>query len=249
MRTLKQCPWWAVGTVVCLLAIDTAAADESAVAEIAGAAIENPNCAGAAIANQAVQEGLKRGGRQLLNRLGVRAPNNAAPVPCAEEASTTSSAGAAAPAAPVAAAAAQTAPAATPNRGGGLFSGLRQPAGSGQQRARNCGALGAGCADGLKPLVACVNEISFWSEMAVAVEHKRDTGNWSAAQLADIDADLAAMRAAHAAGANRVTPVDPASPNRHFDWLTPEEYSQAATATAQKLNAHQAECNRKHARF
>jgi len=245
MRTLNRCPWWALGTAVCLIAIDMAAADESSVAEVAGAAIENPDCVGAAIANQAVQEGLRRGGRQLLNRFGINARRNAAPVPCGEGASASADSGAQpAPAAP---APAQSAPAA-PARRGGLFGGLRQSATAGQSR-RNCGALGAGCADGMAPLVACMNEVSFWGEMAVAVERKRDTGTWTAEQLADIDADIAAMRAAHAAGANRVEPVDPARPNRHFDWLTPEEYSAAATATSQKLNAHREECNRKHAHF
>ncbi|HEX6996278.1 MAG TPA: hypothetical protein VF339_19265 [Gammaproteobacteria bacterium] len=245
MRTLNRCPWWALGTAVCLIAIDMAAADESSVAEVAGAAIENPDCVGAAIANQAVQEGLRRGGRQLLNRFGINARQNAAPVPCGEGASASTDSGAQ-PAA--AAPAPEQSPPAAPTRRGGLFGGLRQSATAGQSR-RNCGALGAGCADGMTPLVACMNEMSFWGEMAVAVERKRDSGTWTAEQLADINADIAAMRAAHAAGANRVEPVDPARPNRHFDWLTPEEYSAAATATSQKLNAHREECNRKYAHF
>lgn len=243
MRTLNRSTWWAVGAAFCLVAIDTATADESAVAEVAGAALENPDCVGAAIANQAVQEGLKRGGRQLLRRIGVNTRRDAAPVPCRQGES-----GSAGVDAPAAAAAPPPTPA-EPAKRGGLFSGLRQQASAPQQGRRNCGALGAGCADGMAPLVACMNEVSFWGEMAVAVERKRDAGTWSAEEMADINADIAAMRAAHAAGARQVEPVDPSRPSRHFDWLTPEEYSAAATAASQKLNSHREECNRKYARF
>jgi len=228
-----------------VIAVQTATADETVAADVAGAVLENPDCVGAAIANQAVEEGLKRGGRRLLSRLGVQTGRNVAPVPCGPSdgaAATTASSPAAAPTPSPAAA-----PAA-PARRGGLFSGLREQGGA-NQRSRNCGALGAGCADGMAPLVACMNEVSFWGEMAVAVERKRATGAWSAEQLAEIDADIAALHAAHASGANRVTPADPARPNRHFDWLTPEEYSAAATAASQKLNSHRQECNRKHAHF
>lgn len=243
MRKLNRCPWWAVGAAFCVVTVDPATADESAVTEVAGAVLENPDCVGATIANQAVQEGLRRGGRQLLSRLGVNARRDAAPVPCNPDAS--ASAGSAeAPAASTPAASTPAAPA----RSGGLFRGLREQASSGQSR-RNCGALGAGCADGMKPLVACMDEVSFWSEMAVHVERKRDTGTWTPEQLAEINADLAAMRAAHEKGARAVEPVDPARPNRHFDWLTPEEYSAAARATSERLNAHREECNRKYAHF
>ena len=233
--------WWAAGLTACMIAINTAAADEPVAAGVAGAVIENPDCVGAAIANQAVEEGMRRGGRRLLSRLGIDPGRNAAPVPC-EPAAAAAPSSEAARSAP----AAEPAPAA---RRGGLFSGLRQQLTTQSQSRRNCGALGAGCADGLSPLVACMNEVSFWGEMAVAVERKRDTGTWSAEQIAEINADIAAMYAAHHADARRVEPVDPARPNRHFDWLTPEEYSVAATATSQKLNAHREECNRKHARF
>ena len=242
MRTLNRCPWWALGAAFCVMAIETAAADETVAAEVAGAVLENPDCAGAAIANQAVQEGMKRGGRKLLGRLGVNVPRNAAPVPCGQD-------GGAAAGAETTPSPAASAPPAPPARRGGLFSGLRQHGAASGQRRRNCGALGAGCADGLKPLVACMDEVSFWGEMAVAVERKRDTGTWTAEEIEQINADLAAMRRAHETGANRVEPVDPSRPNRHFDWLTPEEYSAAATATSQKLAAHRNECQRKHSGF
>src|SRR5690606_27006475 len=112
----------------------------------------------------------------LLNRLGVNARRDAAPVPCNPDGS--ASAGNAAPAAaPAASTPAASAPAA-PARSGGFFRGLREQSNSGQSR-RNCGAVGAGCADGMKPLVACMDEVSFWSEMAVHVERKRDTGTWT----------------------------------------------------------------------
>jgi len=239
MHDLNRCPAWAVaGLAICLIATG-AAADEPTAADVAGAVIENSDCVGAAIANQAIEEGMRRGGRRLLSRLGIASGRNAAPVPCERQAD-------AAETPTPAPAAAEPAPQA---RRGGLFSGLRQQQGTQSENRRNCGALGAGCADGLAPLVACVNEVSFWGEMAAAVERKRAAGTWTPEQLAEIDADIAAMHAAHAAGANRVEPADPARPNRHLDWLTPEEYSAAATAASQKLNAHREECNRKHVRF
>jgi uncharacterized protein YdbL (DUF1318 family) len=115
---------------------------------------------------------------------------------------------------------------------------------------RNCGALGAGCADGMQPLVTCMAEKSFWGEMASAVEQKRDgTSGLSAQQVSEMDADIAAMRAAHAAGSGQVQPVDPSRPNRHTDWLTPEEYSQAATRASATLTAHRQSCNDRHVRF
>src|SRR5690606_16113325 len=246
MNELNRCQTWAAGLAICLIAAG-AVADEPTAAEVAGAVIENPDCVGAAIANQAVAEGMRRGGRRLLSRLGVNVGRNAAPVPCERQADADAApeAAAAAPAAGAAPAAAAVEPAPQARRGG-LFSGLRQQQGAQDRGRRNCGALGAGCADGLTPLVECVNQISFWSEMAAAVERKRASGSWTAEQLAEINADIAAMRAAHAAGANRVEPADPARPNRHLDWLTPDEYSAAATAASQKLNAHRQECNRKH---
>lgn len=269
MRILNRISWCAAGLAAGWLAVHAAAADETAVDDIAEAILENPDCAGAAIANEAINEGLRRGGRRLLSRLGVNAPQRAAaPVPC--ESATAAAAAAPVPAEARAQAAqpaqaastasraatnaAARAPAAEPEpeRRTGPFSRLRQAATtpSTNQRGRNCGALGTTCANGLDALVACVNEISFWSEMAVAVERKRDSSpNLTAQQRKEIEEDLAAMRKAHETQSSRVEPVDPARPNRHLDWLTPEEYSVAATAAAQKINAHKQECDRKHVRF
>ena len=117
-------------------------------------------------------------------------------------------------------------------------------------RQRNCGALGAGCADGMQPLVTCMAEKSFWGEMANAVEQKRDgTAGLSPQQILEMDADIAAMRAAHAAGSGQVLAVDPSRPNRHTDWLAPEEYSQAATRASATLTAHRQYCNDRYVRF
>lgn len=249
--------------VIAMASANVAGADESVAAEVAGAVLENPDCVGATIANQAVEEGVRRG-RRLLSRLGINARGGAAPVPCGS-AATADAPGAqaadtsATPAAAAASTAATAATAATAEAAGspaepaqrrGLFSGLRSGQNGQGRNQRNCGALGAGCADGMTPLVACMNEVSFWGEMATAVERKRDAGaGLSAAQVAEMNADIAAMRAAHAAGAGRVEAADPSRPNRHIDWLTPEEYSVAATAASQKLNSHREDCNRRHARF
>ncbi len=239
MRMSDRCGGWAAALSVCFLIAHAASADDDVAAGVVGAVIENPDCVGAAIANQAVEEGLRRGGRRLLSRLGINADRNAAPVPCEPGSSRSAGDGEPAPTA-------EAAPAPTPR--GGVFSGLRQQRAQGRS-SRDCGALGAGCADGMAPLVACMREVSFWGEMAAAVERKRDMNTWSPEQLAELNADIAAMHAAHAADANRVTPADASRPDRHLDWLTPEEYSAAATAASQKLNAHRDECNRKHARF
>lgn len=249
-RTSTSAAWAAVAAIGCGAVLSApAVADESAaeaVAAVAGA-VNDPNCIAGAVANQAVAEGLKRG-RKLLGQLGINAPRGApAGAPCG---GATAEAAAPAPAATTAATpAAAPAPAERAQRRGGFLSGMRGGQ-QGQTRQRNCGALGAGCMDGMKPLVACMDEVSFWGEMADAVEQKRNSAQGlSAEQLADMDADIAAMRAAHAKSAPRVDPVDPSKPSRHTDWLTPEEYSVAATAASQKLNAHREDCNRRYSGF
>src|SRR5690606_31334301 len=86
MHDLNRCPAWAVaGLAICLIATG-AAADEPTAADVAGAVIENSDCVGAAIANQAIEEGMRRGGRRLLSRLGIASGRNAAPVPCERQA-------------------------------------------------------------------------------------------------------------------------------------------------------------------
>ena len=264
MRLLNRSSWCAAGLAAGWLAVHAAAADETA--EVAEAILENPDCVGATLANEAINEGLRRGGRRLLSRLGVNAPQRAAAVPCGDAQAAAEPANAPAAAEPAASAQAAVAAsrptdahtastaAAEPEQRSGPFARLRQaatnPNPSTNQRGRNCGVLGTTCANGLDALVACVNEVSFWGEMAVAVERKRDsTPNLTAQQRKEIEEDLAAMRKAHETQASRVEPVDPSRPNRHLDWLTPEEYSVAATAAAQKLNAHKQECDRKHVRF
>jgi hypothetical protein len=103
----------------------------------------------------------------------------------------------------------------------------------------------------MNPLVACMDEKKgyLWKVLADAVEEKRDRTGMAGQQRADVDADIAALRAAHVAGARRVEPVDPARPERYNSWLTPEEYSVAATYASQTINAHTQECNRKYAKF
>jgi len=240
-----------------------------AVSEGIAAGEVNADCIAGAVADRAVTEGVRKG-RKLLGRLGIGAPAAPAAEPCGGAAASSAPAASAAATAqeaaavqaadprPVAVSAGARASSAAPaaDTGGqrrGLFGNLGQrtqgnaPA---RSRGRDCGALGAGCADGLQPLVDCVNQKTFWGEMANAVEQKRATAaGLTAGQLADMDADIAAMRAAHAVNAGQVEPVDPAQPNRHLDWLTPDEYSQAATAAGQALTAHRQMCNQRHTGF
>lgn len=240
-----------IGVLVLQLGqVGTVAADETIGGSVAEAAVgavadgnADPNCIAGAVANQAIAEGVKKG-RKLLGRLGINAaPSAPAAVPCVSADGVQQSQAQARPA-PVA-----QPTAAEPQRRG-IFSGLGQRQPRQQQRGQNCGALGAGCMNAMEPLVACMKEVTFWSEMAVAVEHKLNAEpGLSAQDRADMDADIAAMRAAHAANAGRVEPVDPSKPNRHTDWLTPEEYSQAATAASARINSHRQMCNQKHTGF
>jgi hypothetical protein len=224
-----------------------ALADETvgeAVVEAVAEGNVDPSCVAGAVANQAIAEGVKRG-KKLLGRLGINAaPAVPTAAPCGDSGAAQQPTAAAGPAgAPVP-------PTEAELPRSGILGRSDQQRPRQQPQRRDCGALGAGCMDGMQPLVACMKEKSFWSEMADAVEQKRDAStDLSAQQRADMDADLVAMRAAHAAGAGRVEPVDPAKPNRHTDWLTPEEYSLAATQASATINAHRQVCNDKHAKF
>lgn len=214
-----------------------AQANAQEVADIAATAQgiqEDPDCVVAAVAGQAVAEGARRLGAasgKLLGKIGVKTP---AAAPAA-------SAAAANPCKPAATQA--PAPVAAPARPRYSVTG---------QGGRNCGALGTTCADGMKPLVACMDEKNgwLWKVLADSVEEKRDRSpGLTAQQRIDIDADIAALRAAHAAGARRVEPVDPARPQRYDSWLTPEEYSVAAGGAMQAINDHTQACNAKHSKF
>jgi hypothetical protein len=231
---------------LCLPGWAAAQANVQEVADVATTAQgihEDPDCVTEAVTNQVAAEGARQIGAatgKLLGKLGVKsntpasAARTAAANPCKPKAAQAGSV----PAVPA------PAPAAAP--AASRFS-IGRPAAGG----RNCGALGTGCADGMSPLVACMDEKNgyLWKVLADAVEEKRDRTGLSGQQRADIDADIAALRAAHAAGARRVEPVDPAHPDRYNSWLTPEEYSVAATYASQSINEHTQACNRKHAKF
>jgi hypothetical protein len=232
------------------------AAAQANVQEIADAAAtaqgiqENPDCVTDAVVGQAVAEGARRLGAasgKLLGKIGVKTPG-AAPAASAPANNPCKPAGAQAAGTPqgsAPAAAPVAGPVAAPARP--RYS-TNRPASGG----RNCGALGTGCADGMKPLVACMDEKNgwLWKVLADTVEAKRDRSpGLTAQQRIDIDADIAALRAAHVAGARRVEPVDPARPERYNSWLTPEEYSVAATGAMQSIDEHTKACNDKHSRF
>lgn len=210
-------------------------------AKTTAGAVDDPDCIEQGVTNKAVNEGLKKlGGR--LGGLGGALANKGQ---LDENPCKTAGAAAAAGATPA------PAPAPAAKTGGLRLPNLK----AGQARTdagRNCGALGAGCADGMNPLVACMNEKDgwLWKRLGDAVEAKRDASpGLSAQQRIEIDQDIAALRAAHAAGAPRVAVVDPARPDRYNTWLTPQEYSVAATQASQEINAHTQDCNAKHARF
>lgn len=224
-------PGWAAAQVDVQEVVDAAA--------LAQGIQEDPDCVVEAVTGQAVAEGARRLGAasgRLLGKIGVKTP---AAAPAASAATANPCKAAAAPQAP--------APVAAPARP--RYSVTRPSAGQG---GRNCGALGTGCADGMSPLVACMDEKKgwLWKVLGDAVEEKRDrTGGLTAQQRLDIDADIAALRAAHVAGTRRVEPVDPANPDRYNSWLTPEEYSVAATGAMQSIDEHTKACHAKHSRF
>jgi hypothetical protein len=209
---------------------------------------EDPDCITEAIAGQAAAEGARRIGDaagKMLGKIGINtrtAPAAKAPAmnPC-KAAGTAAAAGAAstAPAVPPV-----TPPAPTVTR---PRLGTRNSDGS-----RNCGALGAGCADGMKPMVACYDEKKgyLWKVLADTIEEKRDrTPGLTAGQLTDINADIAALRRAHAAGAPRVEAVDPARPDRYNSWLTGSEFSAAANTANTAIREHEEVCTQKYSRF
>jgi hypothetical protein len=208
-------------------------------AQVEGADVGD--CAGDQALDQAVVEGARKigaAGSKLLGRIGIptTAPATSAPAarPCQPRV---------AGAAPTPTA---TQPAAAP------APRFKLGGGAGSKGQRNCGALGAGCADGMSPLVACMAEKDgyLWKALADAIEQKRDQGAaFSAEQLGDLAADVAALREAHRAGAPRVAPVDPARPERYNSWLTSEEYSATASYAMQSIESNRQACNARHARF
>jgi hypothetical protein len=186
--------------------------------------VEDPNCVTEAVASQAAAEGARRVGaaaNKMLGKIGITSTGRqaVAPAPAANPCKT---AGTAAAAGTVG-----TVPN-TPNPVGTVPTpaptvsrprlGTTNASGG-----RNCGALGAGCADGMKPMVACYDEKKgwLWKVLADSIEQKRDsTAGLAPDQLNDINADVAALRRAHADGAPRVEVVDPARPDRYNTWLT-----------------------------
>ena len=116
---------------------------------------------------------------------------------------------------------------------------------------RNCGALGAGCADGMNPLIACMdqhNTVHYGELLAPALQRKLDQGVFKAGGRADLEYDLKAVKAA-AAPPYKLVPAEGSPPYRYLDWLTPEEQAEIMNESNRRGNALRQECNAKHARF
>jgi len=117
--------------------------------------------------------------------------------------------------------------------------------------ARNCGALGTGCADGMNPLIACLdrhNTVHYGELLAPALQRKLDQGVLRAGSRADLEHDLKVVKAA-AAPPYKLVPADTSRPYRYLDWLTPEEQAEIMNESSLRSNALRQECNAKHARF
>lgn len=117
--------------------------------------------------------------------------------------------------------------------------------------SRNCGALGAGCADGMKPLVACLdqhNTVHYGELLAPALQRKLDQGVYRAGSRADLEYDLNAVKAA-AAPPYKLVPAEGSAPYRYLDWLTPEERAEIMNESVRRESALRQECQAKYSRF
>lgn len=116
---------------------------------------------------------------------------------------------------------------------------------------RNCGALGAGCANGMDALMACMDQRKghhFGELLAPALKGKLDAGVFTAGSREDLEYDLQAVKAA-AAPPYELVPSDAARPHRYLDWLSPQEQADIMNESNRYAAALQKECNDRHARF
>lgn len=117
---------------------------------------------------------------------------------------------------------------------------------------RNCGALGAGCADGMNDLVSCMNRGNarhYGELLAPALQKKLDAGILAAGTREDLEFDIAAVKAAAAPPYGKVRAADPSKPHRYLSWLTPQEQADIMNDTNRYNTELQKECNEKYARF
>ncbi len=117
---------------------------------------------------------------------------------------------------------------------------------------RNCGALGAGCADGMNDLVSCMNRHTayhYGELLAPALQQKLDAGIFTAGSRTDLEFDLKAVKAAGAPPYAKVAAADPAKPHRYLSWLTPQEQADIMNESNRRSNENREECNAKYARF
>lgn len=117
---------------------------------------------------------------------------------------------------------------------------------------RNCGALGTGCADGTKNLVACMDRHTayhYGELLAPALQKKLDAGIFTAGSRADLEFDIKAVKAAGAPPYAKVAAADPAKPHRYLSWLTPQEQADIMNESNRRSNENREECNAKYSRF
>lgn len=117
---------------------------------------------------------------------------------------------------------------------------------------RNCGALGAGCADGMNDLVSCMNRGNarhYGELLAPALQKKLDAGVLAAGTREDLEFDIAAVKAAAAPPYGKVQAADPSKPHRYLSWLTPQEQADIMNDSNRYNTELQKECNEKYARF
>jgi hypothetical protein len=120
-----------------------------------------------------------------------------------------------------------------------------------QNGSRNCGALGTTCADGMKPLIDCMdqhNAVHYGELLAPALQRKLDEGVYRAGIRTDLEYDLKAVKAA-AAPPYKLVPAEGSPPYRYLDWLTPEERADILNESVRRESALRQECQAKYARF
>jgi len=114
-------------------------------------------------------------------------------------------------------------------------------------RSRNCGALGAGCADGTRDLASCVAQGEGYQHELIAayLQPKLQAGNLSDAKRTMLEEDLRAVTAA-TVPPFRFVPPDPKNRNRHWQWMSSAEQHDVNMKTRDVTERLREEC---HARF
>jgi hypothetical protein len=122
----------------------------------------------------------------------------------------------------------------------------------GGSSGKDCGALGAGCANGMEPLMQCMAKAEgyFWKLTADQLEKNMQQATaLTPEQRQAWEADIASAREAHVNNARRITPADPQDPDRYLKRLTDDQQVAIGTEASAFIQATRNDCNAKYSRF